>query len=468
MSNLSTTASPIVVGGVDTHKELHVVAVVDAHDRVIGTESFSTTRAGYRALVRWMRTYGDIARVGVECTGSYGAGLMRHLDTAGIDVLEVTAGDKVDRRKRGKDDTIDAEQAAHAAYARVRTVTPRAHDGMVESLRALKIARSSAISARRVALQLIHATIISAPEELRDQLRNMTRMQLIRTLASWRPDLSGYRDPVTATKISLRSLARRYLELHDEIADLQVPMHALVDELAPDLLARIGIGYESAAQLLITAGDNPERLASEASFAMLCGAAPLPASSGMTTRHRLNRGGDRAANSALHMIAISRWRIDPTLRPTSPGRRPSSTPIRRSCAASSATSLARSTTSCATSNEPSTRLPQPLDKQKGVRGTQYASAQITAFAAANGLIRSMGYTGICWDNAMAESFFATLKTEFYYRRVWPTKKAARIAVGNWIEDRYNRRRRHSSIGQISPVDFELQYSRQIADLQKAA
>lgn len=127
-----------------------------------------------------------------------------------------------------------------------------------------------------------------------------TRMQLIRTLATWRPDLSGYRDPVTATKISLKSLARRYLELHDEIADLQFPMHALVEELAPDLLARVGIGYEPAAQLLITAGHNPERLTSEASFAMLCGAAPLPASSGMTTRHRLNRGGDRAANSAAH------------------------------------------------------------------------------------------------------------------------------------------------------------------------
>src|SRR5450631_22159 len=154
--------------------------------------------------------------------------------------------------------------------------------------------------------------------------------------------------------------------------------------------------------------------------------------------------------------------------PTSPGRRPSSTPTRRSCAASSATSPARSTTSCATSNEPSTRLPQPLDKQKGVRGPQYASAQITAFASANGLIRSMGLTGICWDNSMAESFFATLKTEFYYRRIWPTKKRARIEVGKWIEDRYNRRRRHSSIGQITPVAFELQYSLQIADFQKAA
>ena len=304
--------SPMIVAGVDTHKDLHVAAVVDASDRVLATESFSTTRAGYRAMVGWMRSFGDIARVGVECTGSYGAGLMRHLDAAGIDVLEVTAGDKVDRRKRGKDDTIDAEQAAHAAFARVRTVTPRAHDGMVESLRALKIARKTAINSRRVALQMIQALIISAPEELRDQLRNMTRMQLVRTLAGWRPDLSGYRDPVTATKIALKSLARRYLELHDEIADLEVHMHALVDELAPDLLARTGVGYESAAQLLITAGDNPDRLASEASFAMLCGAAPLPASSGMTTRHRLNRGGDRAANSALHMIAISRWRIDPT------------------------------------------------------------------------------------------------------------------------------------------------------------
>ncbi len=158
------TTSPVVVGGVDTHKELHVAAVVDAHDVVIGTESFSTTRAGYRALLRWMRSFGDVSRVGVECTGSYGAGLMRHLDAAGIEVLEVTAGDQADRRKRGKDDTIDAEQAAHAAFARVRTVTPRAHDGMVESLRVLKIARSSAISARRVALQLIHATIISAPK----------------------------------------------------------------------------------------------------------------------------------------------------------------------------------------------------------------------------------------------------------------------------------------------------------------
>jgi len=247
--------SPVIIGGVDTHKELHVAAVVDATDTVLATESLSTTRAGYPAMLRWMRSYGDIARVGVECTGSYGAGLMRHLDTAGLDVLEVTAGDKTDRRKRGKDDTIDAEQAAHAAFARVRTVTPRAHNGMVESLRALKIVRKTAIAGRRTALQMIQALIISAPEELRDQLRNMTRMQLIRILAAWRPDLSDYRDPVTATKIALKSLARRYLELHDEIADLEVHMHALVEalELADGTVGRVVGGGDLQHHLLVQA-----------------------------------------------------------------------------------------------------------------------------------------------------------------------------------------------------------------------
>lgn len=102
------------------------------------------------------------------------------------------------------------------------------------------------------------------------------------------------------------------------------------------------------------------------------------------------------------------------------------------------------------------------------RGTQYASTQITRFAAENGITRSMGNTGVCWDNAMAESFFATLKTEFYYRRVWPTKTRAKIEIGAWIEDRYNRRRRHSALGQTSPVEFELQYSNQTAANQQAA
>ncbi len=300
-----------VIGGVDTHKDLHVGAVVDHRDRVLGVESFPTTRQGYRRMLDWMRSFGDLQRVGVECSGSYGAGLLRHLQAAGVEVLEVTAADKNDRRRRGKNDTFDAESAAHSAFARRHTVTPRSRDGMVESLRVLKVCRKTAIQARCIALQMIQMTIVCAPEKIRDPLRSMTRMQLIRTLAAWRPDLTAYRQVEEAYRISLKSLARRYLELHDEIADLDEMIESIVRELAPELVARTGIGLNSAAQLLLTAGDNPDRLKSEASFAALCGVSPVPASSGKTVRHRLNRGGDRAANSAIHIIAIGRLRLDP-------------------------------------------------------------------------------------------------------------------------------------------------------------
>lgn len=300
-----------VVGGVDTDKDLHVAAVVDDNDQVLGTQSFATTRQGYKLMLTWMRSFGDLQRIGVECTGSYGAGLLRYMQVAGVDVLEVTAPDKQDRRRRGKNDDFDAQSAAHAAYARRRTVTPRSRDGMVESLRVLKVCRKTAVQARRIALQIIQTTIVCAPDRLRELLRNMTRMKLIRTLAAWRPDLTGYRDVEEAYKVALKSLARRYLELHDEVADLDDMIEAIVTDLAPELIARIGVGLNSAAQLLLTAGDNPERLRSEASFAALCGVSPVPASSGKTTRHRLNRGGDRAANSALHIIAIGRLRLDP-------------------------------------------------------------------------------------------------------------------------------------------------------------
>jgi transposase len=299
-----------VVGGVDTHKDLHVAAVVDERDRLIGSRSFATTRQGYRQILEWMRSFGRLERVGVEATGTYGAGLLRHLQAAGVEVLEITAPDRTDRRRRGKNDDFDAEAAAHAAFAGKRVVTPKSRDGMIEALRVLKACRKTAVAARRVALQMIHNTIICAPEELRDALRRMTRMQLVRTLAAWRPDLTDYRNTPSAYRIALKSLARRYLELHDEIADLDDMITAIVDELAPDLVARNSIGHGSAAQLLLTAGDNPDRLGSEASFAALCGVSPIPASSGKATRHRLNRGGDRAANSALHIIAIGRLRTD--------------------------------------------------------------------------------------------------------------------------------------------------------------
>lgn len=300
-----------VVGGVDTHKDLHVAAVVDEHDRVLGTRCFATTRQGYRQMLAWMRSFGQLRSIGIEATGTFGAGLLRYMQNAGVEVLEVTTPDKHDRRKRGKNDDLDAQNAAHAAFAGNRTVTPRSRDGMIESLRVLKACRKTAVVVRRIALQMIQNTIVCAPDGLREALRQMTRMQLVRTLAAWRPDLTDYRNVDSAYRISLKSLGRRYLELHDEIADLDAMIGAIVDELTPNLVARNSIGHGGAAQLLLTAGDNPERLHSEASFAALCGVSPVPASSGKTTRYRLNRGGDRAANSALHIIAIGRLRTEP-------------------------------------------------------------------------------------------------------------------------------------------------------------
>lgn len=206
----------VVVGGVDTHKDLHVAAVVDQNNKVLGTQFFSTIRQGYRQILACMTSFGALKRIGVECTGTYGSGLLRYLQNAGLEVLEVTAPDRMERRKRGKSDTIDAECAAHAAFSGIRTVTPKTRNGMIESLRVLKTCRKIAISARRVALQIIHSNIISAPDELRERLRNMTRMQRIRTLGSWRPDASEYRNVTNVYRISLKSLARACAGYHTE------------------------------------------------------------------------------------------------------------------------------------------------------------------------------------------------------------------------------------------------------------
>jgi transposase len=225
-------------------------------------------------------------------------------------VWEVDRPDRSDRRRKGKDDELDAINAARAALHGRRVSIPKSKDGAVESLRVLRVTRQTAVRARRTALQLLRMSIVAAPEELRDQVRNLTRMRLIRTCAAWRPDITNAADPVAATRLALKSLARRILELGEEIATLDKLIGPLVTALAPQLLARVGIGIQIAGQLLVTAGDNPDRLRSEASFAMLCGVAPLPASSGKTRRHRLNRGGDRQANSALHLAVISRIRVE--------------------------------------------------------------------------------------------------------------------------------------------------------------
>jgi hypothetical protein len=226
-----TVADRDVVGGVDTHKDLHVAAVVDELDRVLESRCFATTRHGYKQMLTWMRSFGQLRRVGVEATGTYGAGLLRYMQNAGVEVLEVTTPDTHDRRKRGKNDDLDGQNAAHAAFAGRRTVTPKSRDGMVESLRVLKACRKTAVAARRVALQMIHNTIVCAPEDLRETLRKMTRMQLIRTLAAWRPDLTDYRWVGSAYRITLKSL--RDAHQPTSLRDGQAAGPPMTDVVAP-------------------------------------------------------------------------------------------------------------------------------------------------------------------------------------------------------------------------------------------
>ena len=303
-----------VAGGVDTHQDTHTAAVIDLVGRVLATEQFPATAAGYRALLTWMRGFGRLLRVGVEGTGAYGAGLTRRLHAEQVEVIEIDRPSRKTRRFQGKSDPIDAIAAAKAALAGERTGTPKHHDGRVEALRNLRVARRSAVKQRADTQRQIKTLIVTAPDDLRTQLRGLRVTQLINLCVNWRPDRGDAGNPATAAKIALRSLARRHQQLTAEITDLDELLQPLVAAINPALTAANGVGANVAGQLLVTAGENHDRLTSEAAFAMLCGAAPLPASSGKTTRHRLNRGGDRQANAALYTVVLSRLRWDPRTR----------------------------------------------------------------------------------------------------------------------------------------------------------
>lgn len=304
----------LVTGGVDTHKDLHAAAAIDQVGGLLGVAEFPADPAGYAKLLAWLTGFGDVVQVGVEGTGSYGAGLARHLHSHNVAVVEVDRPDRRTRRRRGKSDPLDAEAAARAALSGVASGTPKTGDGNVESIRVLRLARRSAVKARTQTANQLHALVVAAPEPLRGRLRGLALHALVGTAARMQPG-TDLTDPVNAVKTALRSLARRHQQLDSEIAELSAATSPLVTQTAPALLELPGVGPETAGQLLVTAGDNPERMGSEASFAALCGVAPLPASSGRTTgRHRLNRGGDRAANNALHMIMLTRKRYCPRTR----------------------------------------------------------------------------------------------------------------------------------------------------------
>jgi transposase len=309
---MTTIADParLVTGGVDTHGEVHVAGMVDQAGRVLGTAEFPATTAGYRAALAWMRGHGELVKVGVEGTGSYGAGLARYLARHGVEVVEVIRPNRQARRRRGKSDAADAAAAAMAALNGEASGVPKTHDGVVESIRMLKVARRGAVKARTQAGNQLRDLIVTAPGPLRARLAPLPTAQRADLAARFRPgDLTG---PAGAARAAMASVARRHQALSAEIARLDAALEELVTRAAPQqFLARQGIAAQAASTLLITVGDNPERLRSEASFAALCGVSPVDASSGKQRRHRLNRGGDRQANSALWQIVMTRMSHDP-------------------------------------------------------------------------------------------------------------------------------------------------------------
>jgi len=298
-----------IIVGVDTHTDTHTAVVIDLAGRRLGTIEIPADNAGYRSLLEWTDSHGVIDAVGVEGTGSYGAGLTRFLTAAGVRVIEVGRVNRQHRRRYGKSDPADAEAAARAVLSGQSTGTPKTRDGIVESIRTLHVVKRSAIKARTQAANQMTNLIVTAPETTRQELRGLTALKRARRAAAWRPADSF--DPATVTRRAIRILARRWLDLTAEINALNAALDKMINIAAPTLAAEQGVSRDVAAKLLITAGDNPHRIRTKSGFAALCGVNPVSASSGRTTRHRLNRSGDRQANNALWVIAMVRLRHDP-------------------------------------------------------------------------------------------------------------------------------------------------------------
>ena len=318
-----TVPIPDVIIGVDTHKLTHAAAAINALGARLGTMTIPANGKGYQALRAWARSLGSVRAFGVEGTGSYGAGLSRFLSEHGHAVLEVNRPNRQLRYQKGKNDPLDAESAARAVLSGQATALPKAGTSSVEMIRHLKVARDTAVKGRSQAMQTLKAIIVSSPVALREQLDRLTgKMTLVRHLAALRPG------PLTSTtasaKTALRAIARRWLALDEEIGSHDANLAILAAARAPELMQAHGMGTGTAAEMLLLVGDNPERIRSEAAFAKLCGACPIPASSGKTNRHRLNCGGNRQANAALYRVVTRLRGHQPTLdyvhRRTAEGR----------------------------------------------------------------------------------------------------------------------------------------------------
>ena len=301
-----------VTVGVDTHKYSHTGHAKDHLGRDLGYLEIAANAKGYAALAAWAGGFGTVAAFGIEGTSSYGAGLTRYLRGQGCTVVEVIRPSRQDRHLRGKSDPIDAEAAAAAVLSGKARSVPKAGDDKVEMLRALRVARRTATKARTQAINAMKALIVMAPDSLRQSLGGLSAARLVTVCARFHS--GDVASPTSASKTALKSLATRHLALQAELRILERHIDQLTSETVPDLRRRFGVGPDSAAALLVAAGCSPERLRSEASFSMLCGSSPVPASSGQVKRHRLNRGGDRQANSALHRIVMARLRWHPATK----------------------------------------------------------------------------------------------------------------------------------------------------------
>lgn len=301
-----------VVVGVDTHKDTHVAVALDELGVLLGSGTFTADCAGYRALIGWAAGFGDQIVFGVEGTGSYGAGLASAIRRSGNGVLEVLRADRRDRRLRGKSDPIDAENAARAVLAGIVHAVPKTGDGIVEMIRVTKVAKDNAVKARSSAMISLKQVLVNAPDDLRQSLKGLPRMTLIRRCAGLQ---TGPIDSIiAATENALHAIASRWLALDEEIRGHDHLLATLTSAVVPTLVEAFGIGPDVAAEMLIVLGDNPERIHSEAAFARLCGTNPIPASSGKTSRHRLNRGGHRQANAALYRTVVVRMQYhEPTM-----------------------------------------------------------------------------------------------------------------------------------------------------------
>jgi transposase len=300
------------VVGVDPHRDSHALAIVHV---LSGAVVFETTIAassqGYAEALQLVDAHAPGRRAfAVEGSGSFGAGLTRFLTSRGERVLEVSRLRR-ERRSGGKTDALDAIRAARSVLGQERPATPRA-GGERQALQALVAAREGAVNAKCAGLAQIRDLLITTPQPLRSELRPLTQAPLLRRLAATRPE--GRRDPeLRGSMLALRSLARRVLQLQAEERELGRQIEALTRNLAPQLLDQPGVGPHAAAQLVLS-WSHHGRIRSEAAFARLAGAAPIPASSGQTVRHRLDRSGDRKLNRALHMILVTRRRTHPPTR----------------------------------------------------------------------------------------------------------------------------------------------------------